>query len=502
MPASIVSNRGVPKFFTPQGYYSPYYAYHASFFPTRNSIDKNKPFIRFQLAGYDLVYIAISIGMVIGLSIFTLFSQTGLSPMMALLGSLTFILAFSVMLLIFILLLLARSRPIPPFYPIQKIHNHGEFHSSFSAAYQDDDGNDNDENINDNRNYDANDNDDNIKDKNGNNHKIHNNSTNKNSITIVKNDNDDGNDQNNIHSNSVNNISNSKTNFYDDHFNIHDNNKKTYPFTVTDIENIKGYRIIYPNDPTPIQINTPMFKGIAILKVRTDPQDGYDNHYSSYFKKHPKIQISLQVQGKFKKSNLGRLFVAFEVPNLRSQKDLSVASINIERLAKTVASKGAHYCTRKKGKGNDEEIPHIAYPITQTIDIITTNPGEVPPKFDGFTDFYGCAEPKKSVSRKKMSTIATPLGMHHRKVEPFDKCFNTNATYSFSFTTDTVNLMRWEINAGHKRTSLGKIVEDQKIRLVAYELERPYNSNTKHISRIKKYYFCFLVHFTKGKISR
>lgn len=63
-------------------------------------------------------------------------------------------------------------------------------------------------------------------------------------------------------------------------------------------------------EPTPFE--TELFKGIALLVVRTKPED---KHFDAFFNRPRKYTFEVQVQGKFKRMPIGEFFCGAEATN-------------------------------------------------------------------------------------------------------------------------------------------------------------------------------------------
>jgi len=223
-------------------------------------------------------------------------------------------------------------------------------------------------------------------------------------------------------------------------------------------------RKIPVNPDQPFEIETELFKGLAILKCRSDP---LDPKMYKLVQQYPKYQFELAIQGKFKYETEGCLFLGAE---LCGPMTLTVLKRGMFRMMLNILARfqrGLHYVLdwpagakeaeiRKEGEWIDpvdpREIPHVIFPVAFALDrFIVTPPGRTPPVF-GWDMF-----PKELSADKKDA--------------PLEIIFQSGPTYSLSFFSQNMNLVDFDVRnvPGMKPMSLSTLFPCP-LRLIAYQL--------------------------------
>ncbi|KAL0583295.1 hypothetical protein ABG067_006796 [Albugo candida] len=207
----------------------------------------------------------------------------------------------------------------------------------------------------------------------------------------------------------------------------------------------------------------------------------------------------IQMQIRFKKSPSGPLFIGGEVPH---SMNLGFFTQGLTKLLLRILNSllsGLHYgfgafykVHPKVTQPEDEELPHICFPLYTSVDqFVCTSNDETPPSL-GSLDF---GESKQdSLTRRKSNDIFY--------------AFQTNYTYSFHFHSYFLNFARWKlVNVpGVRETALESFWSDMPLRLVAYSLNDIDTSlsrekaikTTRHTAGNKEYHFSFeLCHSSK-----
>nr|CCA19121.1 conserved hypothetical protein [Albugo laibachii Nc14] len=207
----------------------------------------------------------------------------------------------------------------------------------------------------------------------------------------------------------------------------------------------------------------------------------------------------IQLQIRFKKVPSGPLFIGGEVPH---SMNLGFFTQGLARLILRILNSllsglhygfGAFYKTDPKvTHPNDEELPHIVFPLYTSVDqFVCTSNTQTPPSL-GTLDF---GESKKdALTRRKSNDIFY--------------AYQTNCTYSFHFHSYFIDFHRWKlVNVpGIRETPLQAFWSDMPLRLVAYTLNHIDTTltlekalkNTPHTLARKEYHFSFaLVHSSK-----
>eukprot|EP01038_Epipyxis_sp_PR26KG_P007270 gene7270-9909_t len=209
-----------------------------------------------------------------------------------------------------------------------------------------------------------------------------------------------------------------------------------------------------PNSKTATPFETPVFKGVAMILIRTDP---IEKHLECFFV-GKRRQFEVQVQGKFKREPYGELYVGAEATN---KMELGIVTRAISKsamkLCETMAS-GLHYSFGDSPTAANYQLPHAVAPLFSTFDkIVITPPNETPPPIG--VPFEEDPEGRKI--RSKFKSI-------------FDVNLDMNCTYSFSVNTSNLNLLTWNLVGIPliKPMDLRTFFGDSSIQLVGYEIPR------------------------------
>lgn len=183
------------------------------------------------------------------------------------------------------------------------------------------------------------------------------------------------------------------------------------------------YRKIFANAPTPQAFKNDLFEGVALLMVRTNDLDSQlyadrfaGNHYT----------FEVQVQGKFTREPPGRLFIGAEITKPMS---LGLLTKGMCRAVLQVGKAINKYMHHSFGDGENQstELPHIVGPMWSSADRLVVSKGP-----DATLPVLGEAFPEDAISR------AT-----RRKNADFTLPVDLDATYSVSFKTSNINLLKW-----------------------------------------------------------
>jgi hypothetical protein len=241
-----------------------------------------------------------------------------------------------------------------------------------------------------------------------------------------------------------------------------------------------GVSGICVNSSEPIKFENELFVGRAFFFVRTNPEELKWKHL--FIGKRRMFWI--QLQGKFKKSPQGTVFIGGELPSRVTPGFFtrSIAHV-IMGIIKQLVGK-IHFSF---GDSKNEEIPHVTFPLYQSVDQLVVTPvGEEPPTI-GAVDF-GETEEQRRLRRN------TPVGAERYEV---------GATYTLHFHTMYVDLANWKtVNLpGINDMSLTSFFDFLPLRLVAYCLQD--HTSEKHLQIHKDYLFNFeLKHGNKVRVAR
>lgn len=259
-------------------------------------------------------------------------------------------------------------------------------------------------------------------------------------------------------------------------------NPLVYPHVLLDLASLRaageGPRVLYVNEPVPLPLNTPAFEGKMIIKSQTDPMAA---PFAPYFKKFPNRQVELQIQGQFKRGNEGRIYMGVEFPNSCNFNIIKKGSFKFILTLLSRFQRGLDYSFDKTGDGGTLVLPHLAFPLTQAMDrLIDTPPGKTPPP---------------------LGVMPFPSIGSDRKTAPPDKLFEPGTLYSMSFHSCNLDLVRGKVvnlPSGFKEVDISKTMNQNQMRLVAYELLPSTNTSEGHTERRKRYIFNVEAQFKEG----
>nr|CCA18149.1 conserved hypothetical protein [Albugo laibachii Nc14] len=236
------------------------------------------------------------------------------------------------------------------------------------------------------------------------------------------------------------------------------------------------------NSREPVRFENELFVGKAFLFVRTKPE----NPLWAHLFRGRRRMFWIQVQGKFKKEPRGAVFLGGELPSRISLGILtkSVALMVLGIIKKLVGK--IHYSF---GDSKDQELPHVAFPLYQTVDqFICTPEGQVAPQL-------GVEDIQETEQARKL----------RKSVLVGQEAFQVGPTYTFHFHTMYVDLLHWKtVNIpGINDMKLSTFFDSSPLRLVAYDVEFdsnvPRSGGGKHLKFNKRYLFCFEMHFDSSK---
>ncbi|RHY72352.1 hypothetical protein DYB34_001705 [Aphanomyces astaci] len=231
---------------------------------------------------------------------------------------------------------------------------------------------------------------------------------------------------------------------------------------------------LWPNSDTPVEIENEYFSGRILFLLKTEPRSPT---WGQLFVGRRRL-FWIQLQGKFKKQPQGIVYVGGEIPN---KMKLGFFAKGLCRVLLSVINclvVGLHNSFGRLYPGDvaavdDEELPHLAFPLHSSVDeFICTPAGEDPPALgaDGFME-----------TREERA---------HRRSGKHPYEFNTHDTYSFSFFNFYLDFENWKVvNApGVPDIHLAQFWGNMPLRIVSYSLAQP---SPRHTRALKLYHFCF-----------
>ena len=222
------------------------------------------------------------------------------------------------------------------------------------------------------------------------------------------------------------------------------------------------------NSREPVLVETDLFVGKMLMILRPiNPED--DPYWNDRIFAKRKRRVVLQLQGKFKRAPTGTVYAGGEISE---QMRLGLVAKGIcgilLKLVKSVAP-DTHYSF---GDNGEKEKPHIVIPAWSFFDrLIVTKPGEEPPELG--QDFF---EPEESVTaRKNLKSTAH---------------WNTDDTFSMSFYSMYMDLVKWQIVQLPVTSDIDfkTFWGNSFLRIVLYENTTPMK-DARHLQKDNTYFF-------------
>ncbi|DAZ93788.1 TPA: hypothetical protein N0F65_009910 [Lagenidium giganteum] len=235
------------------------------------------------------------------------------------------------------------------------------------------------------------------------------------------------------------------------------------------------------NANAPMPFETELFNGHVLILVRTNPEDPRHTHLFAGRRR----MFWIQVQGQFKRQPQGTVFLGGELPARVATGFFtrSIALVIMGIIKKLV--RGVHFSFGDSRRG---EVPHVAFPLFQSVDqFVATRAGEQPPTLG--TDDFGESDEARKQRR------STPLGQENYEV---------GVTYSFHFHTMYVDLTTWTTKnlPGMSDMDLATFFDSLPLRLSAYDIDTAAATSDHHCQVDKRYVFCFELQHERRRLQR
>eukprot|EP00013_Stygamoeba_regulata_P017219 CAMPEP_0177680652 /NCGR_PEP_ID=MMETSP0447-20121125/30289_1 /TAXON_ID=0 /ORGANISM="Stygamoeba regulata, Strain BSH-02190019" /LENGTH=1306 /DNA_ID=CAMNT_0019190001 /DNA_START=99 /DNA_END=4019 /DNA_ORIENTATION=- len=238
------------------------------------------------------------------------------------------------------------------------------------------------------------------------------------------------------------------------------------PIFPLELKNCYDGSLLQPNSRQPLPLETDLFKGVMVMKLRSNPIDPY---FEPYFRGR-KRTLELQVQGKFKKRPDGPVFMGLEVTEQLSLGILGRSLMHISLGIIKSMTQGMHYSF---GNKSAHENPHIMFPLSVMVDhLVITPPGGTPPEI-GVPELPNCPD--------KANFNADP-----------NSFWDPENTYSVSFHDMYLDFVGWKagnIPGGMSDISFTTFIKSLPLKLVAYELRTKEKTPKVHAEEDKNYIF-------------
>eukprot|EP00668_Euglena_longa_P007436 GGOE01008901.1.p2 GENE.GGOE01008901.1~~GGOE01008901.1.p2 ORF type:complete len:366 (+),score=91.87 GGOE01008901.1:80-1099(+) len=147
---------------------------------------------------------------------------------------------------------------------------------------------------------------------------------------------------------------------------------------VPDSAKEQGYAAFYPNTGELIPINNDAFQGVVLCRTRTPGDPYFTGHRQNW-------AFELQIQGRFKQLPIGRTWLGLEVTQPTPLPMMQ--RMMIRGLLRVVSALGWTFHATIDST-NEDDLPHVTYPMLSSMDcVIVTPPGEPLPRLgDDFTE--------------------------------------------------------------------------------------------------------------------
>jgi len=184
-------------------------------------------------------------------------------------------------------------------------------------------------------------------------------------------------------------------------------------------------RIIPINSFQPIEMENDHFKGEILVIHETGNEPGLHEADEKEAEEGPTLRgVEIQIQGKFKQAGEeGGKIALWAGGELVDVLKLGWFMQNVVKLAASFAKKKTEGRLQISlgQKGPPKEVPFLGFPVAQCFTIITTKPGETPPKLGG----------------PEIATVPWQ--------GPAEVSVNSKDTYTLKYTTGYVDLCSWEL---------------------------------------------------------
>uniref|UniRef100_K3WT78 Uncharacterized protein n=1 Tax=Globisporangium ultimum (strain ATCC 200006 / CBS 805.95 / DAOM BR144) TaxID=431595 RepID=K3WT78_GLOUD len=250
-----------------------------------------------------------------------------------------------------------------------------------------------------------------------------------------------------------------------------------------------GEFVVEPNSEAPYEFENDFVKGRLLFLLNCQDAPIPSRVESIFSGKRRLFWVQMQIQ--FKKAPSGILYIGGEVPRAMN---LGFFTGGLTKIILSVVQslvRGLHYgfgilYPASAATREDEELPHICFPLYTAVDQFTCTPPGVEPPVLGSLDFGESKE--ASIARRKSG-------------QAFYE-YNTTDTYSFHFHSYFIDFSRWKLQnvPGMRDVDLSAFWSDMPLQLVAYSIKPQANVNLHsesdakkaiHSLKLKEYKFCF-----------
>ncbi|CAK4081532.1 unnamed protein product [Aphanomyces euteiches] len=243
---------------------------------------------------------------------------------------------------------------------------------------------------------------------------------------------------------------------------------------------VKG-KLLLPNSDEPIPFENDHFKGQILFLLRTDPQPPKWSHLFAGRRR----TFWIQLQGQFKKSPQGQVYIGGEVPRKMQLGVITRSFCSILLRVLNMLVVGLHYSLGQsapevENQVSNEELGHICFPLHSSVDeFVCTPAGQVPPAL-GQDNFGETSEARA-----------------HRKAAKELYRYNTHDTYTFSFFSYYIDFVEWKVVhvPGLPMINLERFWNDMPLRIVSYSVAAEQGTEQRHkkeahTQQDKEYYMC------------
>jgi hypothetical protein len=227
------------------------------------------------------------------------------------------------------------------------------------------------------------------------------------------------------------------------------------------------------NSREAVLVETDLFVGRMLMIVRPIDPEQDDPYWNEKIFSKRKRRVVFQLQGKFKRAPTGTVYAGGEISH---QMRLGLVAKGIcgilLKLVKSVAP-DTHYSF---GDNGDKERPHIVIPAWSFFErLVVTKPGEEPPELG--QEFVEAVE---SVAARKNAKSKAH--------------WNTDDTYSMSFFSMYIDLVKWQVVQVPVTSDidLKTFWGNSFLRIVLYENTTPLKDG-RHLQKDNTYFFAIEV---------
>lgn len=240
-----------------------------------------------------------------------------------------------------------------------------------------------------------------------------------------------------------------------------------------------GNFVVEPNAETPYAFENAFVRGQLLFLLNNEPASPTNPRIERLFRGKRRL-FWVQMQLQFKQAPSGIVYIGGEVP---LPMRLGFFTGGLAKLILSVLQslvRGLHWSFGGPSAADNDELPHICFPLYTAVDQFVCTPAGATPPALGSLDF---GESKDAAVARRRSNDAR-------------YAYSTTATYSFHFHSYFIDFARWKLEnvPGMRDVDLRAFWADMPLQLAAYSVAANESVDVKkavHSQQTKQYQFCF-----------